>query len=78
MHIGAALNKPLIAIYGPTSPNFTPPLNNEAKILSTHLDCQPCFKRVCPLKHNYCMTELKPAQVLMMMSSIEASFKKEE
>ncbi len=70
MHIGAALNKPLVAVFGPTSPSFTPPLNKNAKILSLTLDCQPCFQRTCPLKHHHCMRELKPIQVLAAISSV--------
>lgn len=71
MHIAAALNKPLIALYGPTSPGFTPPLSSSAAILSTHLDCQPCFARTCPLKHHRCMRELLPEQVMNTLSKRE-------
>ncbi len=67
MHIGAALHKPLIAIYGPTSAKFTPPLHKGANVLSLKLDCQPCFQRICPLQHHRCMRELTPAAVLASM-----------
>ncbi|AGI31695.2 TPA: lipopolysaccharide heptosyltransferase II [Mannheimia haemolytica] len=33
MHIAAALNKPLVALYGPTSPQYTPPLSQNAEIM---------------------------------------------
>jgi len=68
MHIAAALQKPLIAIYGPTSAAFTPPLDKQAKIISLSLTCQPCFQRVCPLKHHHCMTELQPQKILDAMA----------
>lgn len=67
MHIAAALRKPLIAVYGPTSAAFTPPLNEGAKVISLSLDCQPCFQRTCPLKHHRCMLELKPEKILDAM-----------
>ncbi|OGT36041.1 MAG: lipopolysaccharide heptosyltransferase II [Gammaproteobacteria bacterium RIFCSPHIGHO2_12_FULL_37_14] len=68
MHITAALNKPLIALYGSTSPNFTPPLSASATILKLNLNCQPCFKRECPLEHHRCMQDLLPEQVLAAMT----------
>ncbi|MDA8561585.1 lipopolysaccharide heptosyltransferase II [Gammaproteobacteria bacterium] len=64
MHIAAALDRDLIVLYGPTTSSFTPPLTKKAKILTLGLSCQPCFKRVCPLKHNNCMINLTPEKVL--------------
>ncbi|MCX7120943.1 MAG: lipopolysaccharide heptosyltransferase II [Gammaproteobacteria bacterium] len=64
MHIAAALDRQIIALYGSTSADFTPPLSDKATILKLNLDCQPCFKRKCPLKHHHCMQLLLPDRVL--------------
>jgi len=70
MHIAAALKKPLIAVYGPTSPAFTPPLSVQAKVLFASVECQPCFERICPLKHHRCMFELRPERVLSAINEV--------
>jgi heptosyltransferase-2 len=57
-HIGVALNRPVVSLFGPTEPAWTITYNRPEIIASEELACQPCYARTCPLKHHRCMQKL--------------------
>lgn len=67
MHVAAALDKPMIAIYGSSTPGYTPPLSDRAKVLYLGLDCSPCFERVCKFGHTRCLVDIKVDHVIRMI-----------
>jgi heptosyltransferase II len=70
MHVAAALDKPLVGIYGSSTPHHTPPLSDKAQSLYLGLECSPCFKRNCPLGHTRCLTGILPQQVLARLNGV--------
>lgn len=63
MHVACASGTRVIAIYGSSDPDYTPPLSSSAKIIYKNLDCSPCFERECPLKHTRCLVDISPQEV---------------
>ena len=67
MHVAAALNIKLIAIFGSSDPYHTPPMSSKAVIEYLKLDCSPCFKRTCPLGHLNCLKQTLPDTIIKLM-----------
>jgi len=61
-HIGAALGRPTIVIFGPTNPLTTRPFSPAAEILRHPPECAPCMLRDCPIDHR-CMTAITVDEV---------------
>jgi len=64
MHIAAAYNVPIVAIFGPTDYKETSPWSNNYKIVTKDLECAPCKKRECPIKTHECMKSIKAYEVI--------------
>ncbi|MGI9142191.1 MAG: lipopolysaccharide heptosyltransferase II [Fluviibacter sp.] len=64
MHVAAALQRPLIALFGSSSPRFTPPLSKQVDNLQHAVPCSPCFARTCRYGHMDCLTQLLPETVM--------------
>ena len=67
MHVAAAFGVPQVAVFGSTSPEHTPPLNPQAKVVwlkhEIGLECSPCFDRTCRFGHTRCLVEVTPQRV---------------
>jgi heptosyltransferase-2 len=62
MHVAAALERPMVAIFGSTDSVVTGPRSNQAEIVQHDIACAPCLKSECPTDF-HCMLEIEPDEV---------------
>ena len=73
MHVAAAVGCKVVAIYGSSTPDYTPPLTDKAHVLYERLSCSPCFERECPLGHTQCLTLITTDKVIRAVQDMIAS-----
>ena len=73
MHIAAAVNTPVVALFGPTNPQLTGPYRARGSVLRhQHLPCVPCFQRICPLpEERECLRAVSPEEVIAAIDACE-------
>jgi len=71
MHLAAAFQVPTVTIFGPTNHKETSQwMNTKSTIVKKNLECQPCMKRTCPLKHHNCMRKIETSEVLFAVKEL--------
>jgi len=73
MHVAAGVGRPVVALYGSSSHEHTPPLARAFRIVRTGIECSPCFARECPLGHFKCMIDLAPERVMKEIAAMRGS-----
>jgi lipopolysaccharide heptosyltransferase I len=68
MHLAAALDKPIVAIFGPTDPTRCGPYASRTRVVRTELECSNCYLRTC--SHHSCMQQLEVDTVLQAVRSM--------
>jgi len=75
MHVAAAMGVPQVAVFGSSSPEHTPPLNDKARVVWLRVDpnyqpplaCAPCYARTCPLGHTRCLEDVQAERVYALL-----------
>jgi heptosyltransferase-2 len=79
MHVAAAYQVPTVAIFGPTRHQETSQWQNRYSALVRHeLECSPCMKRECPLKHHDCMKKIEAEEVISAAKGLIARMSEDQ
>ncbi len=74
MHMGAALKKPIVAIFGPTTHHLGfAPFRTQSIVIEKSLPCRPCSYHgtdVCPKGHFRCMKDIHVKHVLQAANDL--------
>jgi heptosyltransferase-2 len=71
MHVAAAFDRPIVALFGPTDHCATSPLCSRSLLVRKETECAPCLKRQCPTDHR-CMADISVDDVLHAVGALLA------
>ncbi len=69
MHVAAALDKPLVALYGPSSPDFTPPLSDKATVIRLITGYHKVRKGDSAQGYHQSLIDIQPEQVMAALET---------
>ncbi|HGJ5857136.1 ADP-heptose--LPS heptosyltransferase RfaF [Arsenophonus nasoniae] len=72
MHIAAALNRPLVALYGPSSPDFTPPLTNRVEVIRLITGYHKVRTGSAESGYHQSLIDIKPERVMTALTKLLA------
>ncbi|MER2471029.1 ADP-heptose--LPS heptosyltransferase RfaF [Photorhabdus laumondii] len=70
MHVAAALNRPLVALYGPSSPDFTPPLSDKAEVIRLITGYHKVRKGDSAHGYHQSLIDIQPEQVITSLEKL--------
>jgi heptosyltransferase-2 len=71
MHVAAAFDRPIVALFGPTDHCTTSPLCSRFLMVRKDVECAPCLKRQCPTDHR-CMADITVDDVVGAVGALLA------
>jgi len=69
MHVAAAFNIPVVAVFGPTDHTTTSPWGTRSQIVRHPVECSPCMLRQCPIDHR-CMQRVTVEDVMSAVAGL--------
>ncbi len=76
MHIASALGVPVVAIFGPTSPEKNSPVGPGCVLIAAGVECRPCYRNspiICHQDLRYCLEEISPDTVFQQLMVLLAN-----
>ncbi|TFT45543.1 glycosyltransferase family 9 protein, partial [Proteus mirabilis] len=73
MHVAAALERPLVALYGPSSPDFTPPLSDKARVIRLITGYHKVRKGDAEQGYHQSLIDIQPEQVFSELEQLLAT-----
>ncbi|MEW6665977.1 MAG: lipopolysaccharide heptosyltransferase I [Thermodesulfobacteriota bacterium] len=68
MHIAAAMNRPVVALFGPTAPWRTGPYGQGHRVIREEMECSPCLRKRC--SHRSCMRSITVETVFRAVENV--------